>query len=191
MTNYYIEQENKIVLFDTDKQKLINTLLFIPQYKGLEIKETEMEILYRNNKFVFANEIQDELLAEAKQVKTEEINNSKETAFKAGFYFNNAHFDCDDRAQIRLSAQLAISKQEDTIVWLDYDYNPVTLSYEQFVQMCAVATSIVSNIEFETSELLAAVDNAQSIAELELLTVNYNAVVAQAEQYTESEDTNE
>ena len=57
--------------------------------------------------------------------------------------------------------------------------------------MCAVATSIVSNIEFETSELLAAVDNAQSIAELELLTVNYNAVVAQAEQYTESEDTNE
>ncbi len=191
MTNYYIEQENKIVLFDTDKQKLINTLLFIPQYKGLEIKETEMEILYRNNKFVFANEIQDELLAEAKQVKTEEINNSKETAFKAGFYFNNAHFDCDDRAQIRLSAQLAISKQEDTIVWLDYDYNPVTLTYEQFVQMCAVATSIVSNIEFETSELLAAVDNAQSIAELELLTVNYNAVVAQAEQYTESEDTNE
>lgn len=191
MTNYYIEQENKIVLFDTDKQKLINTLLFIPQYKGLEIKETEMEILYRNNKFVFANEIQDELLAEAKQVKTEEINNSKETAFKAGFYFNNAHFDCDDRAQIRLSAQLAISKQEDTIVWLDYDYNPVTLTYEQFVQMCAVATSIVSNIEFETSELLAAVDNAESIAELELLTVNYNAVVAQAEQYTESEDTNE
>ncbi len=191
MTNYYIEQENKIVLFDTDKQKLINTLLFIPQYRGLEIKETEKEILYRNNKFVFANEIQDELLAEAKQVKTEEINNSKETAFKAGFYFNNAHFDCDDRAQIRLSAQLAISKQEDTIVWLDYDYNPVTLTYEQFVQMCAVATSIVSNIEFETSELLAAVDNAQSIAELELLTVNYNAVVAQAEQYTESEDTNE
>ena len=191
MTNYYIEQENKIVLFDTDKQKLINTLLFIPQYRGLEIKETEKEILYRNNKFVFANEIQDELLAEAKQVKTEEINNSKETAFKAGFYFNNAHFDCDDRAQIRLSAQLAISKQEDTIVWLDYDYNPVTLTYEQFVQMCAVATSIVSNIEFETSELLAAVDNAQSIAELELLAVNYNAVVAQAEQYTESEDTNE
>ena len=191
MTNYYIEQENKIVLFDTDKQKLINTLLFIPQYRGLEIKETEKEILYRNNKFVFANEIQDELLAEAKQVKTEEINNSKETAFKEGFYFNNAHFDCDDRAQIRLSAQLAISKQEDTIVWLDYDYNPVTLTYEQFVQMCAVATSIVSNIEFETSELLAAVDNAQSIAELELLTVNYNAVVAQAEQYTESEDTNE
>ena len=191
MTNYYIEQENKIVLFDTDKQKLINTLLFIPQYRGLEIKETEKEILYRNNKFVFANEIQDELLAEAKQVKTEEINNSKETAFKAGFYFNNAHFDCDDRAQIRLSAQLAISKQEDTIVWLDYDYNPVTLTYEQFVQMCAVATSIVSNIEFETSELLAAVDNAQSIDELELITVNYNAVVAQVQQYTESEDTNE
>lgn len=37
---YYIEKENKIVLFDEDKQKLQNTLLFMPQYAGLEIKET-------------------------------------------------------------------------------------------------------------------------------------------------------
>ena len=163
-------------------------------YKPVKVSSPETTDTNKENQIkVYSGEylVTDELLAEAKQVKTEEINNSKETAFKAGFYFNNAHFDCDDRAQIRLSAQLAISKQEDTIVWLDYDYNPVTLTYEQFVQMCAVATSIVSNIEFETSELLAAVDNAQSIAELELLTVNYNAVVAQAEQYTESEDTNE
>lgn len=41
---YYIEQNNKIVLFDKDKQKLIDTLLFMPQYAGLEIKETERPI---------------------------------------------------------------------------------------------------------------------------------------------------
>ena len=42
---YYIEQENKIVLFDEDKQKLQNTLLFMPQYTGLEIKETTRPIV--------------------------------------------------------------------------------------------------------------------------------------------------
>ena len=195
MTNYYIEKDNKIILYDTDKQKIQNTLLFMPELQGVEIKETQRPIAeavdYTHFVFADTQEYLAAALAQAKESKADEINIAKEVAFKAGFYFNNAHFDCDDRAQIRLSAQLAISKQEDTIVWLDYDYNPVTLTYEQFVQMCAVATSIVSNIEFETSELLAAVDNAQSIAELELLTVNYNAVVAQAEQYTESEDTNE
>ena len=41
MTNYYIEKENKILLFDKDKQKLQDTIAFMPQYKGLEIKETE------------------------------------------------------------------------------------------------------------------------------------------------------
>lgn len=41
MTNYYIEKDNKIVLFDEDKQKLQNTIAFMPQYEGLEIKEVE------------------------------------------------------------------------------------------------------------------------------------------------------
>lgn len=41
---FYIEQDNKIVLFDKDKQKLIDTQLFMPQYAGLEIKETTRPI---------------------------------------------------------------------------------------------------------------------------------------------------
>ena len=39
--NYYIEKDNKILLFDEDKQKLQNTIAFMPQYQGLEIKEVE------------------------------------------------------------------------------------------------------------------------------------------------------
>ena len=38
---FYIENENKIVLFDEDRQKLQNTIAFMPQYQGLEIKEVE------------------------------------------------------------------------------------------------------------------------------------------------------
>ena len=42
--NYYIEQNGKIVLFDTDKEKIQNTLMFMPQYAGLEIRETTRPI---------------------------------------------------------------------------------------------------------------------------------------------------
>ncbi len=38
---FYIQQDNKIVLSDEDKQKLQNTIAFMPQYEGLEIKEVE------------------------------------------------------------------------------------------------------------------------------------------------------
>lgn len=38
---FYIQQDEKIVLFDEDKQKLQDTIAFIPQYEGLEIKEVQ------------------------------------------------------------------------------------------------------------------------------------------------------
>ena len=38
---FYIENDNKIVLFDEDKQKLQDTIAFMPQYEDLEIKEVE------------------------------------------------------------------------------------------------------------------------------------------------------
>ena len=38
---FYIQQDNKIVLFDEDLQKLKDTISFMPQYEGLEIKEVE------------------------------------------------------------------------------------------------------------------------------------------------------
>lgn len=38
---FYIEDNNKILLFDEDKQRLQNTIAFMPQYEGLEIKEVQ------------------------------------------------------------------------------------------------------------------------------------------------------
>ena len=44
MTTYYIEKDDKIVLHDTDKARIERTLKYMPQYKGIEIKETERPI---------------------------------------------------------------------------------------------------------------------------------------------------
>ena len=38
---FYIQQDEKIVLFDENKETLQNTIAFMPQYEGLEIKEVE------------------------------------------------------------------------------------------------------------------------------------------------------
>ena len=42
---YYIEQNEQILLFDEDKQKILNSLSLMPQYAGLDIKETDRPIV--------------------------------------------------------------------------------------------------------------------------------------------------
>ena len=64
---FYILQDEKIVLFDTDKEQLINTLLFMPQYAGLPILETEREIIELNNEFKFKDEVEEELALKEKE----------------------------------------------------------------------------------------------------------------------------
>lgn len=44
MTTYYIEQDSKIVLHDTDRVRLERTLKYMPQYAALTIKETQRPI---------------------------------------------------------------------------------------------------------------------------------------------------
>lgn len=68
MTTYYIEIDDAIVLFDGDKQRLLDSLEFIPQYAGLEIKETERPIV----DFKFADD--EEYLEEQKRKERERLN---------------------------------------------------------------------------------------------------------------------
>ena len=44
MITYYIEDEGKIVLFDSNKDRILSTLKLLPKYAGLELKETERPI---------------------------------------------------------------------------------------------------------------------------------------------------
>lgn len=41
---FYIEKDEKIVLYDEDRENIVNTLKFMPQYKGLKIKKTDRPI---------------------------------------------------------------------------------------------------------------------------------------------------
>ena len=72
MTTYYIEKDGDIVLADKNKSKIQTTLKFTPQFKSLEIKETEKEIILKDGKYCFLDDIQDELLQEAKALKIQE-----------------------------------------------------------------------------------------------------------------------
>lgn len=54
MTTYYIEKDSKIVLHDTDKNRIERTLKFMPQYADLKIKKTSRPI--ENGEFADTDE---------------------------------------------------------------------------------------------------------------------------------------
>ena len=59
---YYLMQDEKIVLADTNRERLEGSIIaFMPQYKGLKILETEKEIVKLKNGFFFKEDVQEEL----------------------------------------------------------------------------------------------------------------------------------
>lgn len=64
---FYIQQNEKIVLFDENLETLQSTLVFMPQYQGLEIVETDRPIV----DFQFADT--EEYIAEQTQKERERI----------------------------------------------------------------------------------------------------------------------
>ena len=57
---FYIENNNKILLFDDDKQRLQNTIAFTtPQFQGLEIKEVEEGYVIYNLELMTVEEMKE------------------------------------------------------------------------------------------------------------------------------------
>lgn len=80
MINYYIEKNNKILLFDKDKIQLENTILLIPKYAKLEIHETERPLVLSNDGtcYIFADT--EEYQQQQAQAEQERINKLTMTA---------------------------------------------------------------------------------------------------------------
>lgn len=186
MTKYYISKDNRIVLFDEDLQRLVTTLRFMPQYAGLEILETGKEIIQWNGEFVFKEDIQSELFAEAKVKRLEENKEAYNAALKAGVTYKNALFDCDTLAAVRVMGQMAAMQamaisEEPTIDWFDYDYQPVILTTEEFLELAGLITLNTRRIETLNCGFNTAISGAESLEELEAINISYSAEQESAE----------
>ncbi len=199
MTNYYIEKDNKIVLFDTDKQKIKNTLLFMPDLQGLEIKETQRPIDFADDGsgFIWADTpeyLAEELLKE-KEIKKAQNKAAYETALKSGVTYKDSLFDCDTLAAVRIMGQLTATQTmaiatEEIINWFDYNYQPVSLTIPEFIELAGIVTMNTRRIETLNCSINTAISNAQTMEELDAVEIDYETSIS-VDQDTESEDTNE
>ena len=79
---FYIQQDEKIVLFDEDKQKLQDTIAFMPQYEGLEIKEVEEGYVIYDFKLMTVEE-KEEKEAQKERERLDKLSMTRGDVFEA------------------------------------------------------------------------------------------------------------
>lgn len=111
--NYYVLQNNEIVLFDTDKNRLQTTLKFKPELADAKIHQTTKEIVELDGKFVFADEHQEEIDAQKAQKESEEKELALQNAIEElGKEIAKADLSCDEDWKAELRAEYAKLMEE-------------------------------------------------------------------------------
>lgn len=190
--NYYIEQNRKIVLFDTDKEKIQNTLMFIPDLQGSEIKETQRPIVLSDDcsEFIWADtaEYLSEELAKAKELKTQEATD-KAYSFEekdalitvsatnlktraSGTY----HIEGNLTNNIKMSAYASTLDDTSVVPWNTKENVNILLNKTA----CDTLTSIMSQlnaklwtVDFPT--YLAQIDACETVDEVNAITIEYTS----------------
>ena len=190
--NYYIQKDNNIVLFDTDKEKIQNTLAFMPELEGLEISETERPIVLKDDcsGFVFADteEYLSESLAKAKEAKTKEatdkaysfeekdalitVNATNLKSRASGIY----HIEGNLTNNIKMTAYASALGDTDVVAWNTKENVNIFLNKTA----CETLTGIMSQlnaklwtVDFPT--YLAQIDAATTADEVNAINVEYQS----------------
>ena len=191
---FYIQQDNKIVLFDEDKQKLQNTIAFMPQYKGLKILETERPIV--NFEFADTPEYIEEQLNIAKTNKYNEINNGARIYLESGEALfeieEGKHIEATDGNIAKLSAYALsfMTGVQSEVYWNTKEDETIALTQEQLTQALmglGEVQATVWNVKFPY--YLKQLENAQTVEEVNAINVDYSLPIPEENEVTENNST--
>ena len=190
---FYIQQDNKILLFDEDKQKLQDTIAFMPQYKGLKILETKRPIV--NFEFADTTEYIEKQLNLAKTDKYSEANNGAKTYLESGEALfelsENQHIEATDGNIGKLSAY-ALSyvtgtlMPGDVVYWNTKEDETIALTQEQLatvLQGLGQVQAEVWNVKFPY--YLKQIEAAKTADEVQAIVIDYSLPVEIPEEANE------
>ena len=175
---FYIQQDEKICLFDEDKQRLQDTIAFMPQYEGLEIKEVQEGYVVYDFKLMTVEEMNEQLLLEGKNKKHEENQKALDKArtshiFTVTLQNHECEFDTTDKTQADLnSAAISASMGQP---WLWTTNNRITLSLTtEDIQIVSLAYMQSVNADIaKWTEFEEQIEQAQSVEAVNKINLDY------------------
>ena len=129
MTYYILNNNNEIELFDTNKKRLKDTLLFKPELADKEIQETEREIVILDNKYVFADEHQEELKQKEIETLSKEIRDRRDAGLNATDFYLMPDYPISSELLIQIKEyrqQLRDLPQQEGFPYVDLPVSPIS-----------------------------------------------------------------
>jgi hypothetical protein len=173
---YYIENNNKVVLFDEDLSKLQDTVRFMPQYKDFEIKEVQEGYIIVDFELITIEEKEQRELEKAKQAKLQENEVVREQFLISGVEYKDILWDSDIEQKLNISIQLSNMSDEDTVNWVAMDgITSLECTKEDLLNIGALLTQMTAYVwQYKNPQIKTMINNAQTIEEVNAIQIVYD-----------------
>lgn len=170
----------------TEEQR-IDFIVNNNHHKGFEIKETETAIeAWGFNK--------EEELNFRKQTRLEENIILREQFLISGVEYKDILWDSDIEQKLNISIQISQMSDEDTVIWVAKDgVTSLECTKADLLAIGQLLTQMTAYVwQFRNPEIKTAIENAQTIEELEAIEIDYTMpeTFKENENMLESEDIN-
>ena len=170
---YYVEKDNKIALFNSDREVLENTIRFSADYKDAVIQETEEGYTIVDFKLITIEEYNVQQLEKAKQTKIQENDTVRDTALNAGVVYKDVLFDSDTDQKVNLLATIGFMSDEDTVNWFGKDNQMLVCNKEDLLNIGNMIIQLHSYCWTKNAEIKFAISNAKTMEELNSIEIDY------------------
>ena len=168
---YYIEDDDKIILYDEDINKLQETLVFMPQYSELEIQETDRPIV--DFEFADTPEYIAKELEQAKEDKIKENDTVRDETLNSGVEYEDVLFDSDTDQKVNLLATVSAMDDEDVITWFGMDNQPLECHKSDLIAIGGLITQLHSFCWNKNAQIKAEIDMATTKEEVDAIEIDY------------------
>lgn len=180
---YHIEYElhQEIIEVEVEPDPFLN-----PEEEPSEEPETQEEIVETILEVIVYDETQEEAdereLESAKEGKISQNDKLRDEALLQGVTYEDVLFDSDTDQKVNLLATVSSMGDEDTIIWFGMDNQPLECTKLDLINIGGLITMLHSFCWERNYEIKAAINEAESIAELNEIVIDYTMPTSEPEE---------
>lgn len=148
-----------------------------PEIQNIEITEEQFnniqDYVYLDGQVVLNPDLDNIKLQEAKDLKIEENDRTRDEALLQGVLYNSVLFDSDTDQKVNLLATVETLPEGKTIVWFGKDNQPLTCTKEDLFNIGGLITQLHSFCWNKNALIKQAINNASTIEEVEAIDIDY------------------
>ena len=146
-----------------------------------EYKEHPEKVIIQDGELVLNPDYPVVELEEAKQAKIKENDLKRDEALNQGILYKDVLFDSDTDQKVNLLAIVSTMGDEDVIIWYGKDNQPLECSKEDLINIGGLITQLHSFCWTNNAEIKGAINDAETIEEVENIVIDYTMSTPETE----------